>query len=151
MNAHRRNIDPAWSSAYHSINPRAVHTWRSRCYGWLSRYFGVLKATNLDMEVGNFGILEPGAEWIILFSCHYPSPCSLLQESDSDVSLFACGRLMCCDAQRSGGGCEEVSALLQENASCTECWCLKREICTVNPHEPQCMNPAFGLATYCHL
>lgn len=64
---------PVQGGRYYSINPRAEHSVRSRCWGWLLRYFESHQHSHGGGRFGGFW-----SPWIMLFSCHYSSLCSLL-------------------------------------------------------------------------
>lgn len=64
---------PVQGGRYYSINPRAQHSVRSRCWGWLLRYFEGHQHSHGGGRFGGFW-----SPWIMLFSCHYSSLCSLL-------------------------------------------------------------------------
>lgn len=62
---------PVQGGRYYSINPRAQHSVRSRCWGWLLRYFEGHQHSHGGGRFGGFW-----SPWIMLFSCHYSSLCS---------------------------------------------------------------------------
>lgn len=62
---------PVQGGRYYSINPRAEHSVRSRCWGWLLRYFEGHQHSHGGGRFGGFW-----SPWIMLFSCHYSSLCS---------------------------------------------------------------------------
>lgn len=62
---------PVQGGRYYSINPRAEHSVRSRCWGWLLRYFESHQHSHGGGRFGGFW-----SPWIMLFSCHYSSLCS---------------------------------------------------------------------------
>lgn len=106
----------AHGSGYYCINPRAAHSLRSRCWGWLLQYFEGHQHSHGGGCFLNFGTNESS-----YLAAITPASAPLLHGSDRDIPLFACGRLMRCWCTEELRWAWRKVCIIAKNVSFTEC------------------------------